>query len=1027
MTVYFLPDRSRARRLKWLAFLILVAALAALAYLAAGEMRTSRLQARYFSGLGKGVSFHTAAGASDSIRFPVRHGPYDLRLGYEQLPEFTARLRAQGFTVATQARQSAGMTAIADRGLFIPYDEKDQGGLQLFDQAGTPLYAVRYPQNVYGSFEAVPPVVVNTLTYIEDRMLLDASQPTRNPAMDWGRFTLAAGDQALRIVLPHRAVAGGSTLATQIEKFRHSPGGRTATPPEKLRQMFSASLAAYLHGEETLPARRAIVVHYLNTEPLAAQAGGGEIQGFGDGLAAWYGRDFDEVNRLLRAIGAPTDEVDLRDSPTVMARQALALKQSLSLLIAQRAPSYYLVQDNPALAQLTDSYLRVLAQDGVIGPALRDAALRQPLAVRHAAPAPEQRSFAGSKALSLTRVQLLDALGLRNAYDLDRLDLSARSTINNSVQQAVGDRLARLQTVAGAKEAGLYGFQMLRPGDDPSNIAFSFTLYERGAGANLLRVQTDSVNQPFDLNQGARLNLGSTAKLRTVILYLQIVAELHARYTHLDASALARLNPDRLDALARWAAGYLRDAPDRSLPAMLAAALERRYSADPGEVFVTGGGTQTFTNFEASENARVMSVHEAFQHSVNLVFVRLMRDIVHHEMVEQAGPSQHWLVDPALRRKYLTRFADEESMVFLERFEKKYAGQSGEQALATLLAGMHKSPVRLAAALRSVAPDAPAGWFGQAMRSALQDTHGEGLSTAQIDALYAKYGPDRFDLADRAYLAGVHPLELWLVAYLRTHPRASAGELRQASYEARIASYSWLFKARAGVTQDRRILGIIEREAYGPIVQSWRALGYPFRAITPSYGSAVGAAGDRPAALAKLMGIIANGGRTVHNENLSALTFAVGTPYETSFARPGDEGRAVLSPAIVDQVRPLLQDVVQGGTARRLAAGLPVGHGRTLIVQGKTGTGDQRFNVYARGGGLVDSRKVSRTATFVFMIGDRFYGTVTAYAREPYAAHYAYTSAMVVQLLSSMGPTLAPVLDRTGDEALHRGLSATVR
>ena len=48
---------------------------------------------------------------------------------------------------------------------------------------------------------------------------------------------------------------------------------------------------------------------------------------------------------------------------------------------------------------------------------------------------------------------------------------------------------------------------------------FSFTLFERSNGANLLRVQTDNVDRPFDLNEGARLDLGSTAKFRTLVTY----------------------------------------------------------------------------------------------------------------------------------------------------------------------------------------------------------------------------------------------------------------------------------------------------------------------------------------------------------------------------------------------------------------------------------------------------------------------------------------------------------------------------
>ena len=49
--------------------------------------------------------------------------------------------------------------------------------------------------------------------------------------------------------------------------------------------------------------RREIVLSYLNTVPLSAKPGFGEVNGLGDGLWAWYGRDFDEVNRLLAAAG----------------------------------------------------------------------------------------------------------------------------------------------------------------------------------------------------------------------------------------------------------------------------------------------------------------------------------------------------------------------------------------------------------------------------------------------------------------------------------------------------------------------------------------------------------------------------------------------------------------------------------------------------------------------------------------------------------------------------------------------------
>ncbi|WP_258402385.1 hypothetical protein, partial [Burkholderia multivorans] len=71
-------------------------------------------------------------------------------------------------------------------------------------------------------------------------------------------------------------------------------------------------------------------------------------------------------------------------------------------------------------------------------------------------------------------------------------------------------------------------------------------------------------------------------------------------------------------------------------------------------------------------------------------------------------------------------------------------------------------------------------------------------------------------------------------------------------------------------------------------------------------------------------------------------------------------------PEIVNVARTLLRDVVLNGTARRLAGGLTLPDGKTLPVYGKTGTGDQRFNVYARGARLIESRKVNRSGTFVF-------------------------------------------------------------
>ncbi len=59
----------------------------------------------------------------------------------------------------------------------------------------------------------------------------------------------------------------------------------------------------------------------------------------------------------------------------------------MSLLLAQRRPSFYLARDPQALSALTDRYLRRLASAGIIDPALRDAALRTDLRIAHDPPA----------------------------------------------------------------------------------------------------------------------------------------------------------------------------------------------------------------------------------------------------------------------------------------------------------------------------------------------------------------------------------------------------------------------------------------------------------------------------------------------------------------------------------------------------------------------------------------------------------------------------------------------------------------
>jgi len=116
--------------------------------------------------------------------------------------------------------------------------------------------------------------------------------------------------------------------------------------------------------------------------------------------------------------------------------------------------------------------------------------------------------------------------------------------------------------------------------------------------------------------------------------------------------------------------------------------------------------------------------------------------------------------------------------------------------------------------------------------------------------------------------------------------------------------------------------------------------------------------------------------------SIQRLRFAEGTPYETVMKRAAEPDR-VMSHEMVEVLRRALMGVVQDGTARRLVGAYKSSNGSDLPVGGKTGTGDNRYHHFAAGGGSIGSHVVDRTGTFVFFLGDRFFGTVTAYVPGP--------------------------------------------
>ena len=114
------PPRRSARCLKLAIVVALcVGGLTSVAY---HELRTSATQSWLLSRYAASLSYAIEPGLSPSIAFP-RGGPFDAQRGYSRLDDFSRRLASAGYTVAEQARQSAGTIRFVRWGVTPLYRE----------------------------------------------------------------------------------------------------------------------------------------------------------------------------------------------------------------------------------------------------------------------------------------------------------------------------------------------------------------------------------------------------------------------------------------------------------------------------------------------------------------------------------------------------------------------------------------------------------------------------------------------------------------------------------------------------------------------------------------------------------------------------------------------------------------------------------------------------------------------------------------------------------------------------------------
>jgi membrane peptidoglycan carboxypeptidase len=947
------------------------------------ELETSALQSRIFPYVAKQATYTIAAGVSPDIVFPKK-GPYDLRRGYSQIAEFQKRLEARGFKVADQSRFSPFLVKLSHWGITPPYRDSAIAGLVLNSAEGAVLHDARAGEQQFEDYDEIPSVVVKALLLIENRQLaVESASPTNNPVVEWNRLGKATLTYAgAKLGLPVR-LEGGSTLATQLEKYLHAPEGRTESPADKLRQIISASLKAYRNGPNTGEARRRIVTEYLNSMPLAAVPGYGEVNGLGQGLRAWFGADLKETVDLLHEV-AP--------SPA----QVLAFRQVLTLLAAVRAPGNYLLQDREALEVRTSYYANLLVQTGLIDPDFGRLVCLSRVKFLNGAQNSDDVYEPRQKLSGALRKDLGDLLGMNNFYSLNQLDLAVKSTVDAGLQEKADALFAALKDPEFLVRKGFLGERLLATGD-PARVIYSIVLYESRPEGNVLRLQTDSLDQPLDINEGIKMELGSTAKLRTLAHYLEIIASLYDERHSIDQAK---------DPLTNFVLEVTRAHPDISQQQVLEKALDRKYSASPGEVFFTGGGAHTFGNFDSKDNREFLTVREATRRSTNLVFIRLMRDLVRYHQARLPYDPQIILdtQNHPVRLRLLEEIAEAESKLFLHRAFRRFHGQAGSEVVSLLLGSKANSPRHLAILFLA--------WHGTAhadLQASLADwleSFGLEVQPAEVQRLIKAYGNPRLTMADYGYLLNRHPLDVWAAGELFKNSQTKWDDLWATSGPVCQVSSRWLFQPRNRRAQDLRLRIRVERDAFARMTPYWRRLGFPFHSLVPSYATAIGNSSDRPAALAELMGIIQNDGELRPTVRFEEMRFGARTPYHTVMVPNPPAAERVMPSAVARALRGVLAEVVEGGTARRISNTFAKSNKERITVGGKTGSGDNRHKSFTRGGGVIGSRAVNRTATFAFYIGDRYFGVVTAAVLGPEAAEFRFTSALPVEILKNLAPDI---------------------
>ncbi len=985
---------------------------------------------------------------------PIPDSPRWKRDGMIYYPQLFDVLKNEGFQIDkdTHLVLTPQAKKLFDMGIipFNHYQGKAFSGLQIMDRHKKMVYLYKHP-NQFENFNHISPFILKALLVWENDKLrhrvFDKKKDSAelNYLIEGPRIAKSAYEYLQYKITGGGSYSGGSTLMTTLEKITNTPGGRTHSVNDKINQMIGAGLHLYggdsdldsssgygsgkAEAKENGSGLEKALVDFLNTVPMAGgpKSHAGELFGFGASYYAWFGYTIDELNEQLKS----------KDSQV----RSQAYKNICSLIVSIRRPSD-LMRAPDRVEKQANLLLSRLKKKKLLNSALyvKSRAMKpgwNPQRNHH-----YQRDYALHREASSARNQytqlirqaVAEKLGGAesakiNLQTVDAMSVAIEMTTDAQLEKDIRGVLDDMYTetaqktpfVQGRQKGLLYSLNL----EELKNIQYGAIVLEIDENRHwklLANTDTQS-NVVYNPAKQGRFQWGSTAKLRVLVNYLTIIHDeaLLLQSAYKESKETSTKQADKHSyrkklkeygnssiTIKRLLASYIKKYPDATMKQILAWAMSRRISANPETKFLTGESWHQFHNYQKSDDRKKPNIWQMTTESINLSFVRLMRDVVDY-YIEQSGYDKIAVLtdkNNQIRKTIIDAGVKKEEMIYqngLNFFVERIQDSFSDALLVDETLAENETVTDKAIILRA-----------REIVKKINLPIDKSLEKNTYNSAYKKE-EKKYRRLSSWFKRITYYEKKWLLARVRQQKNSNS-ELISLE-EARVIQQTsqWLRTNKFWVKNT--LYTHMEREAFSKgVTPAWKKLGYPFT-VSPSYAVVLGSSGDTPMSLLELAGILLNDG--VHEKNISAIEriiLAPGSEFETPF-KIKHQQEVVIPQAVAIVARKAMAGVLHKGTAIFASR-----HPLMKYVQSagaKTGTGDNRYN----------QEPINRSAAVLSILdtgkGKAKYAIcITMSVTEGDMERYNFTSKVPVRILSRIADHLSPIIAKKSTQELQIELAA---